>query len=223
MYNKINSFGFEVFIGEKGSGKTLSITALTHEDLKTTQAKVNIFSNYNLTDEFFKGLAINKRDNFFKFSVDDIDLMYKENLLYKNSIFLIDEMHILLDSRSFMKKKNKHFGYFAGQIRKRGNVLRGTTHDKGMYDIRGRIYTDVEIYCYKGLIEDNKFFIIDNYNIELNIEQLDKLYIRCDYYLKKLVHSKNFEPEFIYSNIRTVFIPAKKYFNMYDTEEFIEF
>lgn len=222
MYNLIDAWAFEMFYGEKGSGKTLGMTALTHNDLKRTQAKIHLYSNYDLKPDFFKGLAITKKNNFHKLLKADLEFMFKEKLIFKNSIFLIDEFHTWLDSRNFAKGYNKHFFYFVGQLRKRGNVLRGTTHDKSLIDIRGRLYQEIEIYCYKGLINtDNEWELELNYNKKYSDEELDRCFIKMDYILKKLVHTKSLLPEFAYFNILTKYIKVSDFISMYDTEEFI--
>jgi hypothetical protein len=222
MHNKLGAFAYEMFYGEKGSGKTLSIVAVTHEDLKRTQAKLELFSNFDLTEHFFKGLNITKKDNFHLIKKQDLEILYKEKILFKNSIFLIDEFHTWLDSRNFAKNYNKAFFYFVGQLRKRGNVLRGTSHDKSLIDIRGRLYQEVEIYCFKGLVNDKrKWKLCLNYTREFSLEEQRRMYVKLEYYVRKLIRDKSYLPEFVTYNTEKKLVKAIDYFKMYDTEEYI--
>lgn len=221
MGNKINSFCYELFFGEKGSGKSLSMVAITHEDLRKYQCEMDIYSNIDLKPSFFKGLKITKEKNFHRIEKKDLEIFYKNKFEFKNSIFLIDEFHVWLDSRNFGKDYHKSFFYFVGQLRKRGNVLRGTTHFKNLIDLRGRLYLESEYYCYLGLVDSkNKWKQILNYNRTFTKEEQERMYVKVQVYIKKMIKT-NFLPEYEYINYQDNWIKAKDYFDMYDTEEYI--
>lgn len=235
MYNDFSAYAVELYCGEMRSGKTLSIVADTLEDLKkTTNKKIAIFSNFHLTDLFFKTAGI-KKDNFFIIKKIDLAMYYEKKAEFTHCLFLIDEFQTWLDSRNFMKgveipvengktKKvnyNQCVSYFLGQMGKRGNVLRGSVHDINTIDVRGRLYTQKETYCFKGLINQNGIWKqMLNVNRVCSADENDRMYIQKITYIKKLVKT-SFLPVFKYVQLPTEYIKASDYFPMYDTMELI--
>lgn len=65
----------------------------------------------------------------------------------QNCVMAIDEIHVLLDSRNSISKRNKLLTYFILQTRKRGVVLMFTTQDEGQVDLRLRRNVDFWVYC----------------------------------------------------------------------------
>lgn len=140
-------------IGGMGTGKTLTMTYYLYKDYLN---KRKIFANYMLNFKFEK---LNK--TFFQNYAES-----KFNLI-KSSIGL-DELHVFLDSRSAMAKKNKMMTKFITQSRKRDVDLYYTTQDisfetfhrSGQVDLRLRKLTDMLILCnYKKI--KNKHYVIN--------------------------------------------------------------
>jgi thymidine kinase len=100
------------FIGDMGSGKTLSMVRLAYSlHLKG----YTIYSNFKL---FFP---------FEYFTLQDI-LSYAENSQnFTNTVFLIDEAHIFMDSRRSASARNLALSYFILQTRKQNVWLFFTT------------------------------------------------------------------------------------------------
>lgn len=206
-----DSFAIEIFIGEKRSGKTLSMVAKTYEDIKNVK-DIKIYSNLKLNRKYFP--------NYISIKKDDISRFYKEKRTFKKAIFLIDEMHIFFNALDFNKgENNKSMGYFCGQIGKRKNIIRGTTHFLRLVDYRIRLYLERKIACYKGLVnEKGEFEQLINYNEELTKEQNKKLYIRNEPLIHKLI---NVQLGMIDIKENDFFVKAQDYFGLYDTEEYI--
>ena len=241
MYNDFSAYAVELYCGEMRSGKTLSIVADTLEDLKKTRnKKVGIFANFHVKPEFFKICGVDKKYyNIIK--KIDLALYYEKKAEFTHCIFLIDEFQTWLDSRNFMKgvevptdkldkdgeqktKKinyNQCVSYFLGQMGKRGNVLRGSVHDINTIDVRGRLYTQKETYCFKGLIDNRGIWKqMLNVNRICSEDENERMYIQKITYIKKLVKT-SFLPMFKYVQLPTEYIKAKDYFALYDTMELI--
>ena len=92
------------FVGTVGSGKTL---AMTYEAWKYYRQGFKVYSNYNLS---FPHTKLTK-------AVFDGMIAHKEQL--QDAVLCLDEIHVWLDSRSSMQKKNKVITYFILQTRKR--------------------------------------------------------------------------------------------------------
>jgi Zonular occludens toxin (Zot) len=65
----------------------------------------------------------------------------------QNCVMALDEIHVLIDSRSSMSERNKMLSYFILQTRKRNVVLFYTTQDRSQVDVRLRRNTDYFVYC----------------------------------------------------------------------------
>lgn len=206
MNNELGLYSIELYLGEKRSGKTLSMTAETY--IETRNTKITVYANYHLNKKYFP--------NFKFITYTELTNFFKNKDKFKNCVFLIDECHIFLDSRSFMEKGNKKIGYFLGQMGKRGNVFRGTSHFPELVDYRLRSYCENWKFITKGLVEKNSYRPLLNYNRKLSIQEVNKLQIKIKSTIRKL---QNFN--FMYVDNGTRYIVAKKYFDMYDTEELI--
>jgi hypothetical protein len=87
------------------------------------------------------------------------DRLVKEKVGLQNAVLLIDEIHIWLDSRSGMSKKNKSITYFILQTRKRNVRLLSTTQHLHQIDKRLRDSVDVLCFC-KNI--SNKTSLVDS-------------------------------------------------------------
>ncbi len=117
--------GFYIAIGKQGSGKTLFITKLCIDNFEGSR---KIYSNYSL-----KGLPYTSIDLEILLNILDND----PNAL-NDSIILLDEIHLYLDSLDFMRKNNRRLQTFFSQLRKRNILLFATTQYLMNVDIRIR-------------------------------------------------------------------------------------
>ena len=118
--------GFYIAIGKQGSGKTILITKLATEDYLET--KRTIYSNYELKKLPHQKINLQKI----------LDLLDKDVNSLNNSIILLDEIHLYLDSYDFMRKNNRKLQTFFSQLRKRNILLLGTTQYIMNVDVRIR-------------------------------------------------------------------------------------
>lgn len=199
---------FDLYIGEKRSGKDLS---MVHDVFELVQLfpKITIYSNFWLNPKYFKNVIYIDSKMF--------ESMYLKKTEFFNSIFLISELHIFFDSRKFTSRSNLLFSYFVGQLGKRKNALKGNTHFYEMIDKRLRDYTERKIFCYKGLIDKNNLWSqLNDYNSELSDQQNEKLFIKRLPIIRKLFGINFFEiPE------NENFVYAKKMFDKYNRDEII--
>lgn len=137
------------FIGKMGSGKTLS---MVRETLKYYAQGYEIYSNFHLEIPY-KKLDFNE---LFKMAEAQTPL--------NNVVILLDEVHILLDSRGSMKRENKVVSFWLNQTRKMGVKLYYTTQHLHQIDKRLRSGTDFFIFCegIKYLKGGKEYFICVN-------------------------------------------------------------
>jgi len=114
------------------SGKTLS---MVRETLKYHNQGYKIYSNFHLTIPY-------EPLNF-----DDLFRMAEAQESLSNVVILLDEVHILLDSRSGMRKENKLVTFWLNQTRKMGVKLYYTTQHMHQIDKRLRSGTDFFVFC----------------------------------------------------------------------------
>jgi type II secretory ATPase GspE/PulE/Tfp pilus assembly ATPase PilB-like protein len=164
--------------GPIGSGKTLFMTRCIYRE-KLKNPDVTVATNYRLNSIPFQ--FINANDLF------DI----KQQL--QNTVMGIDEFHIFLDSRAFMKPSNRQLTHFILQTRHLGVNLYFTTQDISQVDIRLRKQLDFLAYCSHTVYQDYFRVKIIDYRDVLNIHTND----------------------FVYN--------AKPYYALYDTREIIDF
>ena len=137
------------FIGNMGSGKTLSIV---RETLKYFEQGYKIYSNFELTIPYTQ------------LNFDELFKMAENQDKLNNVVILLDEVHILLDSRGSMKKANKVVSFWLNQTRKMGVKLFYTTQHIHQIDKRLRSGTDIFIFCegWKYLKNKKEYFICVN-------------------------------------------------------------
>lgn len=201
-------YSIEIYIGEIRSGKTLAMVAETHEDLQKDPS-LKIYSNIWLNKKFFP--------QYEHISIKHLERYWESKEEFQNCIFLLDELHQFLDSRSFMHKGQKVITHLLGQLGKRQVTLRGTTHFLDMLDIRLRQYCERKIFITKGLLFNmRQWKPILNVNRILSHQENEQLCIKAESSIRKLI---NFQ--FIEVLDKVDFIMAKTYFDMYDTKELI--
>jgi hypothetical protein len=203
IYDKNSAI--ELYLGEKRSGKTLSMIADTYEDTNGTD--IQIFTNLWLNPVYFKNVTMINKQDIIKY--------YQDRTVLRNSIFLLDELHLICDARTFMNKENISFAYFIGQIGKRKNILRGTTHFPNLIDWRIREYAEKYIKVDKGFSINGQYRELKNFNKTLTKEEDEKLLIRNIVFLNKMT---GFHTELEYD--KTLFLEAHLHYDKYNTEEF---
>jgi hypothetical protein len=164
--------------GPIGSGKTLFMTRCLYKE-KLQRPETEIVTNYKLVNIPFRYINAN-------------DLFDIKNQI-KNTNIGIDEFHIFLDSRSFMKSSNQQITHFILQTRHLGVNLYFTTQDISQVDIRLRKQLDFLAYCTQTIYQD--FFKVKM------IDYRDVLNIRTN--------------TFVYN--------GAQYYDLYDTTEIIDF
>lgn len=188
------------FIGQRGSGKTLTMVRFAYEKYLEGY---KIYSNINL--------------NFphETYTVDDL-LDYAENGKYfGQTIFIIDEVHILFDSRSAGKKRNRIFSYFLNQSSKNALDVYYTTQFSRQVELRLRLNTEIVIQCNcKVVVYKTKFsnpIIIQNYRPK-NTDYKAISYIQCT------IHKFSDTGLDTRKIIRYI---GNKYFKLYNTKEVV--
>lgn len=167
------------YLGNIGSGKTLSMVKKAYEQFKRGKT---IYSNFKLNFPY-KELTL---DILLDMRSKDFDL--------KNSVILIDEAHIYLDSRRSASKINLIISYFILQSRKKSCDIYYTTQFIDQVDKRLRQTSHAYILCKTRHI--NQVTTITLNTIEL----------------RKVEGSK-----IIYKAFK-----SNPYFDMYDTNEIVE-
>ena len=137
------------FIGKMGSGKTLS---MTRELYKYYLNGHKIVSNY--------GLSFPHEKMNFEELYDSAEQQEEMN----NIVIALDEVHIVLDSRSGMSGVSKVITFWLNQTRKMGVKLFYTTQYLHQVDKRLRSGTDIFVFTNGMKIEKNgvEYFIVSN-------------------------------------------------------------
>lgn len=133
------------FVGTVGSGKTLSAVYECYQYYK--RLGYTVYSNIGLN---FPHVKLTRKV---------LDQLIKEKKGLQNAVLLMDEIHISVDSRSSMSKRNKAISYFILQTRKRNVRLLYTTQHLHQVDKRLRDTTDIICFC-KNL--SNKTSLVNN-------------------------------------------------------------
>ena len=163
-----------------GSGKTLSL----------------VRQAYHYYLEGFKVLS-NMKLNFPYTQISSKDIMEfaKNQTSLYDTVIVIDEMHIFLDSRRSASKKNLMGSYFVTQTRKQKVKLLGTTQHRHQVDRR---------------VRDNTTLFVDCQKIDLPMKNKHGVpYILITNHMNSR------------SNYEKVSFIGNKYFSLYDTEEII--
>jgi len=124
------------YIGTRGRGKTLSMVREAYEHYKKGY---EVYSNIKLSKKYFK--------HYNLISLKEIIEWVKGDIQFKKAVFLLDEVHVYIDSRSGMSKKNVILSYFVLQTRKRDVRVLYTTQFIDQVDKRLRQPTEVIVQC----------------------------------------------------------------------------
>ena len=124
------------YIGTRGRGKTLSVVREAYEHYLKGYT---IYSNIKLNKKYFK--------TYQQISHSDIIGWVEGDVQFKKAFFILDEVHVYLDSRMGMSKKNVIFTYFILQTRKRNVRIGYTTQFYDQVDKRLRQPTEILIQC----------------------------------------------------------------------------
>ena len=125
--------GFYLAIGKQGSGKTLFITKLAIDNKDDRK----IFSNYSLFGVNHQKITLGNKEEVEQ-GIGYIRYLDENKNYFNNSIMLLDEIHIYLDSLDFMRENNRRLHTFFSQLRKRNILLLGTTQYLMNVDVRIR-------------------------------------------------------------------------------------
>ena len=147
------------YLGTRGRGKTLSCVREAYEH----QLKgYHIYSNIKLNDRYFKDWTL----------IDGKMLLDWVNgdKQFKKAFFILDEVHVYLDSRMGMSKRSIIISYFILQTRKRNVRLGFTTQFFNQVDKRLRNPTEVFVECQnykKGeeIINRNKVTVLETQRV----------------------------------------------------------
>lgn len=147
------------FIGDMGSGKTLSMVRIAYI----------LYKKYNY--DVYSNIVLNFP--FKLLTLDDIIEYSNNDKSFNNSVFLIDEAHIFIDSRSSGSRRNLIISYFILQTRKKNVWLLYTTQYLHQVDKRLRGSTNVFTECYFKSVND-KSFVLNVYNIVASFKTITK-------------------------------------------------
>jgi GTPase SAR1 family protein len=170
------------FIGDMGSGKTLSMVRLAYS---LYLKGYTVYSNFHL------------KFPFEYFTLRDI-LEYAENSHnFTNTVFLIDEAHIFMDSRRASSKSNLAMSYFTLQTRKQNVWLFFTTQYYHQVEKRLRASTNAFVECSFKSFTDN-YGLQQNVSLNMwNVIKSNKITVK----------------KFVFN--------ATPFFNLYDTNEVV--
>lgn len=166
--------GFYLMIGKQGSGKT-AFTTKHIMDARDEVANRKVFCNYELYNIPHTRITFNKDPNDKSDTLDILEQLKTDPNFFNNSIMVLDEIHVYLDSLDFMKKNNRSLHSFFSQLRKRKIYLLATTQYLLNVDVRVRrqLFNVFEMKHVKGCIFQASVHEVDGYYSE---------YIRSDYY-----------------------------------------
>jgi hypothetical protein len=156
------------FVGRMGSGKTLS---MTRELKKYKDRGYRVLTNY----------AVSFSDERIDF--DKLFAIAEEQGDLNNVVLGLDEIHILLDSRSAVTTNNKVMTFWLNQTRKMSVKLFYTTQYAHQVDKRLRAGTDLFIYC-NGVkvFKDGKEYFICHNEYETDERYFRDTFVGNDYY-----------------------------------------
>jgi len=173
------------FIGTVGSGKTLGMTREAHNYFRRGHT---VYTNYGVT---FPHVTLDSK-RFQK--------MIEEREELQNCVICLDEVHVWIDSRTSMKKRQRMMTYFILQTRKRNVRLLVTTQHFDQIDKRLRNSVDILVFC-KNLSNKSSLVVNDGYTV---LEQV------------------SMEQYGLNPPLRQVYI-ANRYYQLFDTSEIIDF
>lgn len=120
------------YVGNLGSGKTLSLVRLA-------------YSYYKKGYEVYSNISLNFPHKKLNFS--DFARYSKSNKQFNKSFFLLDELHMSFDSRRSASYVNIVMSHLILQSRKRDITIGYTTQSFNQVDLRLRQQTDIVSIC----------------------------------------------------------------------------
>lgn len=172
------------FYGFKGSGKTLSMVLLAY--ILYLSGK-KIISNIRL---------------FFPFEWIDVKDIVELSPNLENAVVLLDEIHMIADSRQPTSLQNRCITYFFLQSRHRNCDILYTTQQAGQGDIRIRKNTDVKVICENLKLDSDGDGEYDIFKMILN-NVVDRIVVEKIIYgfpVFSLYNSKEIVNPFVYIN-----------------------
>ncbi len=165
--------GFYLFSGKQGSGKTLMQTKIAFDNYEENPT-LKVFSNYELKGMPFCYVTFNSEIEVNKEKLDILTQLDEDPDFFNNSIMLLDEIHLYLDSLDFMRRNNRRLQTFFSQLRKRNILLLGTTQYVMNLDIRIRrqCMNVIEMKHIKKDIFQSDTYDIDGYYTEFKNSHL---------------------------------------------------
>lgn len=189
------------FIGQRNSGRTLSMTI---EAYKKYKQGYKIYSNYHLNFPYTP------------YTVDDLMSFAESGMYFNDSIFLCDELHIYFDSRSSGKTRNKIFSYWLNMSSKGNFDIYYTTQFARQVEIRLRLNTEIVVECSCRAViwatPTSKPRIVENERPKPK-DYKSTAYITCRY-IKFSDTGKDKVTQRVYK--------GDKYFPLYDTRQVIK-
>lgn len=177
-----------VAIGNQGSGKTVFLIKEAYEYFKKG---FKIYSNIHL-----------------KFKYEKLNYEKIIKCEYHDCIILLDEIHLLLGSRTSMSKKNDAITTsFCSQLRKQNVTILASSQRLGKIDKRLRSELTFLIECDRYVFQNNQF-IYKAYD-DRTTDKNTPTFIKCT------VTDVNTE-----QSVKHYFC-ANEYFNLYDSHEIV--
>lgn len=166
--------GFYLAIGKQGSGKTLFTTKLLVDNYKNHK----VFSNYSLFGIDYTKVTLSDR---VKDCLNILDELERDPNIFNNSIMMIDEIHLDLNSLDFMRKNNRKLQTFFSQLRKRNILLLATSQYLLNVDIR--IRRQCKNVFEMSYIEGDVFQVITHDIDGYYSQEISRYYVKLsDYY-----------------------------------------
>lgn len=206
IYSVYNNKMLHSIVGWQNSGKSLYMTYLLMMDYVRGRT---IICNYDLTIPHYK---INR---------DYLLYLVQEGIAIKNASFGFDELWLWLDSRD--STNNRIATYFFLQSSKTSSNVYSTAQSNSQNDKRYRDNLHKLTQCERVVFHDNKFQPISlflNPSIDerfLNEELQNKLFIKCVEFQR---YNRGFISDIAHS--KTLYLPAKPIFKLYDTTQKIK-
>jgi hypothetical protein len=148
------------FFGEMGSGKTLSMIRQAVEYYKNGY---KIYANIHLKNV--------KYDNY---TLKDLINYAIEGGEFSKCVFLLDEAHIFIDSRTSAMKKNRIISYFLLQTRKSNVTLLYTSQYPHQIDKRLRSVTSIIVECQSKIYNKRHIILNSCMKMKSNGTSIDK-------------------------------------------------
>jgi hypothetical protein len=158
------------FIGDMGSGKTLSMIR-------------HAVSDYNKGFKIYSNVQL----KLIKYEILDMKKLieYAEGRVNLDKVtILLDEAHIFLDSRTSMLKRNRILSYLLLQSRKAGFNLYYTTQYTHQIDKRLRSVTEVAVTCLTKTFRKEKYTLnkLTKFSSVTGIKTQNIVFKSSDYY-----------------------------------------